>query len=71
MGSESRRCEANARSFQFIKGCDAAGNPFTTGAANCIAVWFRILTTKSRIATHLARTHSALKPGGGNPRHIA
>ena len=58
LGSLSRRWEANSRSFQFSSGCDPAGNPFTTGAANCIAVWFRILTTKSRISTHFARTTS-------------
>ena len=39
------------------------GKPFTFGAANCIAVWARILTTKSRISTHFARNDIRLVCG--------
>src|SRR5215831_16435419 len=71
LGSDSRRWVLNARSFQFINGWDPAGRPRTTGAANCMAVWFRIRTTKSRIAMHWARGAVALgAPGAGNARHM-
>ncbi len=55
-----------------MRGCDVGGNPCTTGAANCIAVCWRMRTTKSRISLHFARSRSDwFAPGGGKARHMA
>src|SRR4051812_20398009 len=54
----------------------AGGGPLTTGAENCIDVFLRIRTTKSRISTDRARRVAASAAlgwrdaGGGNAFHI-
>ena len=53
------------------------GGPFTTGAENCMEVFVRIRTTKSRISTYRARRSSASvalslrDAGAGNAFHMA
>src|SRR6185369_3149257 len=71
-GSLLRWFWAYSSSRQLCSGSDWPGRPFTIGAANCMAVWARMRTTKLRITWVWVFSASLLAAlGAGKPFHIA